>query len=67
MFDKIQSVYKFKKVYKKKIKSFKFNFVEMTEILIGMWATEQNLLRKSLIDYIIIAAIKPTIPASPSD
>jgi ribosomal protein L16 len=25
MFDKIQNVYKFKKVYKKKIKNFKFN------------------------------------------
>jgi ribosomal protein L16 len=38
MFDKIQSVYKFKKVYKKKIKSFKFNFVEIG--IVGIRALE---------------------------
>ena len=35
----------------------KFKFDEITKILINMWAIEQNPLRKSLIDYIIIAAI----------
>jgi hypothetical protein len=35
----------------------KFDFVDMTEILIDMWSEPQNPLRKSLIDYVIMAAI----------
>jgi hypothetical protein len=35
----------------------KFDFVDMTDLLIDMWAEPQNPLRKSLIDYVIMAAI----------
>ena len=40
-----------------KEKLFNFNFDFMTNILMEMWMQPQNPLRKSLIDYIIIAAI----------
>ena len=35
----------------------RFDFVDMTDILIDMWSEPQNPLRKSLIDYVIMAAI----------
>jgi hypothetical protein len=35
----------------------KFDFVDMTDLLIDMWGEPQNPLRKSLIDYVIMAAI----------
>ena len=35
----------------------KFDFVDMTDILIDMWSEPQNPFRKSLIDYVIIVAI----------
>ena len=35
----------------------KFDFVDMTDLLIDMWSEPQNPLRKSLIDYVIMAAI----------
>ena len=35
----------------------KFDFVDMTDKLIDMWAEPQNPIRKSLIDYVIMAAI----------
>ena len=35
----------------------KFDFVDMTDLLISMWAEPQNPVRKNLIDYVIIAAI----------
>jgi hypothetical protein len=34
-----------------------FDFVDMTTLLIDMWAEPQNPIRKSLIDYVIMAAI----------
>ena len=35
----------------------KFDFVDMTDHLVDMWGERQYPLRKSLIDYVIIAAI----------
>jgi ribosomal protein L16/L10AE len=58
MFDKIQNTNKFKKIYKKKIKSFKFNMVEIG--IIGVRALESARLTPKQLESIRRVVVRKT-------
>jgi large subunit ribosomal protein L16 len=58
MFDKIKNVFKFKKIFKKKIKAFKFNTVELG--IIGVRALESARLTPKQLEAVRRVVVRQT-------